>query len=198
MDLSAVEFKTNAKNKNILNKSAHHHNFWLAGVRLTLEKRMMKQSYKGFTLIELMIVIAIVGILAAVAVPQYQNYIAKTQVARVMSETGQLRSVLENCILNGRLVVGVGANDCDPGITGSNLIAGASQVGMTLSSGTGVPQIAPTPMTANTTITATFGNNASALLTSVSATLVWTRSADGSWACSTTNFATQYAPNGCN
>jgi len=139
---------------------------------------------KGFTLIELMIVVAIIGILAATAIPQYQNYIARSQFSRVMGESGQVRSAVEVCLAEGRTQVGKGANQCDPGVTGSTLQVGGHQAGGTIPKGTGVAQINPTKMTATTKVTATFGNGATPVL--AAKTILWQRTVDGSWTCKTT------------
>ena len=154
-------------------------------------------AQKGFTLIELMIVVAIIGILAAIAVPQYQTYVGKTQVTRVIGESGNLKRIIDVCIYEGKTSIGISLTDCDPQAVGSNMMFGATQ-GVAIATNTGVPFIAPANIGLTPTITATFGNIA---MTDLKATpagqIIWSRSVNGSWVCSSLNIATKYRSIGC-
>lgn len=93
----------------------------------------MQQVQKGFTLIELMIVVAIIGILAAVAVPAYQNYTIKARYTEVVSAAAPFKLALELCFQENNTFVPCtnGANGV-PGttaaVTGSMVAAGSGAV----------------------------------------------------------------------
>ena len=137
--------------------------------------------------IELMIVVAIIGILAAIAIPQYQNYIAKSQVSRVMSEAGSVKTAVEVCLNDGKTAIGA----CPLGVTTSNIMT--LKVAGSAPSATGANAAA---LTETTAIEATFANSAAATLKATPSTLTWTRVSDGSWGCATTADA-KYRPAGC-
>lgn len=140
-------------------------------------------AQKGFTLIELMIVVAIIGILAAIAIPQYQNYIAKSQVSRVMSETGAIKTAIETCLNDG-----IAEDKCEYGWTSSNLLGANLQ-------GTALVATFGSSVTANTTLVAKFGGNAAQAIKGQ--TLTWTRTGStGAWGCKTSVDA-KYKPAGC-
>ena len=63
----------------------------------TTMKNMTKKSQQGFTLIELMISVAIVGILASVALPSYQNYTRKAKFSEVVIATAAAKAAVEAC-----------------------------------------------------------------------------------------------------
>ncbi|PZO62899.1 MAG: prepilin-type cleavage/methylation domain-containing protein [Pseudoxanthomonas suwonensis] len=162
-----------------------------------MHKPHFRQS--GFTLIELMIVVAIIAILAAISMSTYRFYTARSQVARVMGEVSSLRAAIEDCLGNGRTTINTGnaSTDCDPGAGGSTLLddttGGNTAPGISLPAGTGVPTLGS--LTANpVTLTATFGNKASSMV--AGRTLTWSYS-NSSWICTTT-VTERFRPVGCN
>lgn len=87
----------------------------------------MKQLQKGFTLIELMIVVAIIGILAAVALPAYQDYTIRAKVTEGLSLAGAAKTAIAENAANGK-------NYCS-GWTGPTATANVSSVGITDATG---------------------------------------------------------------
>ena len=155
---------------------------------------MLKQVQKGFTLIELMIVIAIIGILAAIAIPAYQNYTIRAQVTEGLTLADGWKTAIAEYYAN------TGNWPAVSNLTGTTASQGKYETGVTVLAG-GVVEI-------------TYGNQANAKLTgeildiapytNTNNDVLWrcglaTAPSMGSAATTTnnTNVSAQYLPTSC-
>ncbi|MBF4228011.1 pilin [Vibrio anguillarum] len=139
-----------------------------------------KQS--GFTLIELMIVVAVIGVLAAIAVPQYQNYVKKSSVAVGLANITALKTNVEDFI----------ATEGSFPTTTAGTATGFTRLGTVEDMGDGKVLVTPTSAGSLTgTIKYTFE---AGVANTHKVRLI--RDANGLWTCDTTALS-EFSPKGC-
>lgn len=128
-----------------------------------------QKMQQGFTLIELMIVVAIIGILASIAIPAYQDYVAKSQVSAGLAEITPGKTLMETKLNEGQATIALA--DIGLSATTKNCTVSGSGKG---ADGTG-------------TIKCVLKGNAAI----VGKYVQWDRADDGTWKC-TTNVGDKY------
>jgi type IV pilus assembly protein PilA len=142
----------------------------------------MYQKQQGFTLIELMIVVAIIGILAAVAIPAYQDYIARAQVAEAVNLLDGCKTAVEEKVSQD------GAFPADT--------AALTNLGI-VDSGKYTSSVTVSTASANTgTLTATMLSSGTSKNIQ-GKTLTMARDANGAWTCAKDTIENKYLPAAC-
>ncbi|MES2684260.1 MAG: pilin [Pseudomonadota bacterium] len=149
----------------------------------------MSKIQKGFTLIELMIVVAIIGILAAIALPAYQDYIVRSRVTEAMSLASAIKTTVAENAANGKPFAS--------GFTAITTTTSTENVDTTaVDATTGTITVDTSAKAGNGTITFVPTSDGAALSGDSSASVVPT-GASIAWSCTGGTIVSKYRPAQC-
>ncbi len=147
--------------------------------KIKIKRKIKRKMHAGFTLIELMIVVAIIGILAAIAIPAYSDYMARAKVSEMITVASAAKKSMAEYILSKN------AFPATATAAGISLITTPMVASMTVGAGTGVITI-----TSSAAVTGTAGDVSIILTPTNNGTNI-------SWVCTAGGTKPQLAPASC-